>query len=285
MSQLPWLLAANGTLTSVDAKTIDELPKIGMGTWITFDHDPATADLNHFKAILNAFFTAGGCMIDSSPMYGFAQALLGKVLSKSQYEALFAATKVWTPGKQLGVEQMEQSIALWGQGQMDLMYVHNLLDWQTHLPTLRDWQAAGRIKNYGVTTSHGRRHAELIKIMQHEPLDYVQFTYNIMDREAEQYLLPLAAEKGVKAVINRPFQGGGLFARVRGHSLPSWASEIECKTWAQFFLKFIISHPAVTCAIPATSQLNHMKDNMMALKGALPDASMRVKMVAYFEQI
>ena len=282
LAQASWLLTSLGTTGLSSARLVEKLPKIGMGTWITFDHDPATADLGRFTDILNIFFTSGGRMIDSSPMYGSAQKLLGKVLPEVNSQDVFPATKVWIPGKQLGIEQMQESIRLWGLKKCDLMYVHNLLDWQTHLPTLRQWQAEGHIKYIGVTTSHGRRHTDLIKIISTEQLDFVQFTYNIHDREAEKRLLPLAAEKGIKVVINRPFQGGGLFSRVAGRTLPDWASEIQCSSWAQFFLKFIISHPGVTCAIPATSQVNHMKENMMAMKGALPDWQMRQKMIQYF---
>jgi len=174
---------------------------------------------------------------------------------------------------------MEHSQALWGLPHIDLIQVHNLMDWETHLPTLRAMKEEGKIRYVGVTTSHGRRHKELIKIMRNEPLDFVQFTYNLLDREAEQYLLPLAADKGIAVIINRPFQRGGLFDHVGRHSLPAWAGEIECKSWAQFFLKFIVSHPAVTCAIPATSRVDHLRENMEAAYGHLPDMAMRKRMV------
>jgi diketogulonate reductase-like aldo/keto reductase len=174
---------------------------------------------------------------------------------------------------------MEQSLGLWGLPHLDLMQVHNLMDWQTHLPTLRAMKEEGKIRYLGVTTSHGRRHKELIRIMRNEPLDFVQFTYNLLDREAEQVLLPLAADKGIAVIINRPFQRGALFDHVGRHSLPAWAAEIECKSWAQLFLKFIVSHPAVTCAIPATSRVDHLKENMQAAYGHLPDMAMRKKMV------
>jgi diketogulonate reductase-like aldo/keto reductase len=259
---------------------------IGMGTWITFDHRPKDVDQSRYVTLLEAFFAAGGQMIDSSPMYGHAQQLLGQLLPQSQgAKALFAATKVWTMGQSLGQAQMAESARLWGQPRINLMYVHNLLDWQTHLPVLRDMRAQGTIDYLGVTTSHGRRHEELIRIMQREPVDFVQFTYNIHDREAEQYLLPLAADKGIQVVINRPFQTGGLFTRVAGKPLPDWASELQCEHWAQLFLKFIIAHPAVTCAIPATSQLAHMQQNMQAANGPMPDAVMRQEMVRYWQQI
>ncbi len=262
------------------------MPAIGMGTWITFDQQPQRVDLSLYVDILNAFFAAGGRMIDSSPMYGSAQQLLGQVLPKAQgHENLFAATKVWIPGKQMGIEQMHQSIKLWGLEQMDLMYVHNMMDWRTHLPTLNQWRSEGLIKHTGVTTSHGRRHSELIAMLKAHPVDYVQFSYNINDREVEDRLLPLALDLGIKVVINRPFQTGGLFTRVRNKPLPSWASDIQCQSWAQFFLKFVIAHPAVSCAIPATSQVAHMQENMQAMQGDLPDAAMRQEMVKYYRSL
>lgn len=262
------------------------VPAIGMGTWITFDQQPDRVDLSLYVDILNAFFAGGGRMIDSSPMYGAAQQLLGQVLPKATgHEALFAATKVWIPGKQMGIDQMRQSIKLWGLKQMDLMYVHNMVDWQTHLPTLNQWQAEGLIKYTGVTTSHGRRHSELIAMLKQHPVDYVQFSYNLNDREVEDYLLPLAQERGIQVVINRPFQTGGLFTRVRNKPLPAWASDIQCQNWAQFFLKFVISHPAVACAIPATSQVSHMRENMQAMQGDLPDADMRQEMIKYYQSL
>jgi diketogulonate reductase-like aldo/keto reductase len=180
---------------------------------------------------------------------------------------------------------MERSRLLWGVEQFDLMQVHNLLDWETHLATLKEWKADGRIRYLGVTTSHGRRHAELESIMQKEPLDFVQLTYNLVDREAEQRLLPLAAERGIAVLANRPFQGGGLFRRFGNRSLPEWAGEIDCENWAQFFLKFVISHPAVTCAIPATSQVAHMRENMGAAYGQLPDPAMRRRMLDYVNSL
>ncbi len=282
------LLAKNGSLLL--QKTIPStgasIPAVGMGTWITFDHSPERINLNKYVAILEAFFAGGGQLIDSSPMYGNAQQLLGAVLPQvNKAKSLFAATKVWIPGQRMGIEQMNQSIKLWGLDHMDLMQVHNLLDWQQHLTTLNQWKAEGKIKYTGVTTSHGRRHSELIDLIRSHRIDFVQFTYNIQDREAENYLLPLAQDRGVAVIINRPFQTGGLFTRVAGKQLPDWASEIGCDSWAQFFLKFVISHPAVTCAIPATSQLTHMQENMQSLIGQVPDQAMRAEMSDYFNAI
>lgn len=262
------------------------VPAIGMGTWITFDVNHMNNRLDNQMAVLDAFFEGGGQLIDSSPMYGFAQQVLGLVLPKTQgMESLFSATKVWTMGQQNGVAQMRESMKLWGMKQIDLMQVHNMLDWETHLPTLNQWKKEGLIKYTGITTSHGRRHQELIKMLKTNPVDFVQFSYNINDREADNYLLPLAQDLGIGVVINRPFQAGGLFSRVNQAMLPDWAKDIQCENWAQFFLKFIVSHPAVTCAIPATSQVKHMKQNMQALNGDLPDQAMRSAMIKYFESI
>ncbi|MDR9436287.1 MAG: aldo/keto reductase [Thiohalophilus sp.] len=261
----------------------ENLPAIGMGTWLTFGIDPDDrAAMQTRTAILKTFFEQGGEVIDSSPMYGTAEKVLGECLKNLPATPdLFAATKVWTSGWRAGVRQMERSRLLWGVERFDLMQVHNLLDWQTHMATLREWKAAGRIRYLGVTTSHGRRHAELASIMETEPLDFVQLTYNLLDREAEQRLLPLARERGIAVLVNRPFQGGGLFRRFESKPLPAWAAQIDCTNWAQFFLKFIISHPAVTCAIPATSQVAHMRENMGAGYGRLPDAKLRRRMIEY----
>ncbi|TDR23599.1 aldo/keto reductase [Marinicella litoralis] len=280
---------ANGS--QVINKTIPSshttIPAIGMGTWITFDVNQANKQqLDHLIAVLHAFFKGGGRMIDSSPMYGFAQQVLGQILPLVQgKEQLFSATKVWTMGQQNGIAQMHESMKLWGLDQIDLMYVHNMLDWQTQIKTLNDWKQQGLIKYTGITTSHGRRHQALIAMLKSTPVDFVQFSYNISDREAENYLLPLAQDLGVAVVINRPFQTGGLFTRVRNQPLPEWSKDIQCENWAQFFLKFVISHPAVTCAIPATSQVQHMQQNMQALQGDLPDQAMRLEMIKYHESV
>lgn len=257
-----------------------------MGSWLTFGvgDDPAAQEIR--VEVLREFFDRGGAVIDSSPMYGSSQEVIGYCLEQlDNTDKLFAATKVWIPGRWLGIKQMEASLRLWGIDHFDLMQVHNLLDWETHLPTLKEWKEQGRIRYLGVTTSHGRRHAELEKIMRERPLDFVQFTYNIRDREAERRLLPLAQDEGIAVIINRPFQGGNLFDFVRNKPLPVWASEIDCKNWAQFFLKFIVSHPAVTCAIPATSKVAHMQENMGALYGRLPDEAMRQKMIQSLQNL
>ena len=259
---------------------------IGMGTWITFDVSTKQSNIIHRTKILRHFFTNGGGMIDSSPMYGTAQTVLGKCFQQLEApKSLFSATKVWTPGEWLGIQQMEASEKLWGINNFDLMQIHNLLDWKTHLKTLREWKESKRIRYLGITTSHGSRHEEIIKIMQTEPLDFVQFTYNISHTQAEQKLLPLAADKGIAVIVNRPFDGGKLFNKAENKPLPEWANEFNCSNWAQYFLKFILSHPAVTVAIPATSRVDHMDENMGALVGSLPEAAMRKKMLSHYQSI
>jgi len=269
--------ARDGLITRPVPRSGERLPAIGMGSWLTFDVGDDAAPRARRVEVLRAFFEHGGAVIDSSPMYGTSEQVIGHCLAQLDYpRSLFSATKVWTWGGLLGRAQMDASRELWGVPRFDLMQIHNLLDWETHLDTLRDWKAEGRIRYIGVTTSHGRRHEELIDVMsKQDALDFVQFTYNLLDREAEQRLLPLAAERGLAVIINRPFQRGALFDRIAEQSLPEWAAEFGCENWAQYFLKFIVSHPAVTCAIPATSQVSHMQQNMGAARGELPDAKTR----------
>jgi len=265
----------------------EKIPAIGLGSWLTFaiDLDDET-ELGRRVAILREFLKHGGGILDSSPMYGVAQDVIGIGLNRLGHQNdLFSATKVWTTGNRQGFIQMENSRMSWGLTGFDLMQVHNLLDWETHLPTLHTMKQLGDIRYVGVTTSHGRRHDKLMHIMRTQSLDFVQFTYNILDREAEQYLLPMAKDKGVAVIINRPFQRGGLFDRFERYKLPDWSEDIDCANWAQFFLKFIISHPAVTCTIPATSQLAHLRENIGAGFGRLPDQAMRMKMVQYVKNL
>jgi diketogulonate reductase-like aldo/keto reductase len=260
----------------------EAIPILGMGSWITFNVGDNERERAIRVKVLEEFFSGGGGMIDSSPMYGSSETVIGYCLSQlPQQERLFAATKVWTRTKTLGLLQMKNSERLWGVKPLDLIHVHNLLDWQTHLETLNEWKADGRLRYTGITTSHGRRHEAFASVMAKEALDFVQFTYNVEDREAEKRLLPLAAERGMAVVINRPFQRGALIAKLKGKPLPALAAEIGCKTWPQFLLKFIISHPAVTCAIPATSNPAHMRENLEAGRGVMPDAAMRRRMADY----
>ncbi|KPK40274.1 MAG: aldo/keto reductase [Gammaproteobacteria bacterium SG8_47] len=275
--------ATEGLITRPVPRSGERLPAIGMGSWLTFDVGDDAASRTRRVEVLRAFFERGGAVIDSSPMYGSSEEVIGHCLAQLDYpRSLFSATKVWTWGGLLGRAQMDASRDLWGVPRFDLMQIHNLLDWDTHLETLRAWKAEGKIRYIGVTTSHGRRHEDLLEIMRHQDaLDFVQFTYNLLDREAEQHLLPLAAERGLAVVINRPFRRGALFDHVAGKALPAWAGEFGCANWAQFFLKFIVSHPAVTCAIPATTQVAHMHENMGAAYGEVPDAKTRRRMVSF----
>nr|WP_210413841.1 aldo/keto reductase [Luteithermobacter gelatinilyticus] len=266
--------------------TGETIPAIGMGTWGTFNVGQDQTLRDHRVKILDAFFDGGGGLIDSSPMYGSSEEVIGYGLARlTNTSKLFSATKVWTWFTGQGPDQMATSRRLWGVERFDLMQVHNLLNWQDHLKTLRADQDKGLVRYIGVTTSHGRRHGTLENIMRREPLDFVQFTYNILDREAEQRLLPLAADRGIAVIINRPFRRKELIHRFRPHPLPIWAAEIGCTSWAQFLLKFIISHPHVTCTIPATSQIPHMRENMAVLAGPQPDQAMRRRMVDYVENL
>lgn len=284
----PWAAIAAGreAITKAIPATGERLPVIGMGSWITFDIGSNSYERAVRAKVMQAFFDNGGALIDSSPMYGSSEEVIGESLKTIRNkDKLFAATKVWILGKKSGIRQMETSQQLWGVKRFDLMQIHNMLDWETHWETLKEWKAAGRVRYVGITTSHGRRHEDLEKAMAKTPFDFVQFTYNLEDRAVERRLLPLAAERGMAVLINRPFDGGSLFRRVRGKPLPPWAVEFDCRNWAQYFLKFIVSHPAVTCAIPATSRVDHMVENMSAGFGRLPDATMRRRVVEYFERL
>ncbi|MDX1634909.1 MAG: aldo/keto reductase [Marinobacter sp.] len=289
ITRFPPLLAQSGggdPITKAIPATGESVPVIGMGTWRTFNVGEDPALLDQRTRVLEAFFRQGGSVIDSSPMYGTAEAVLGRLLPRlDAYPQTFAATKVWTRGQQAGREQMAESRRLWGVERFDLMQIHNLVDWQTHLDTLKQMKADGEIRYLGITTSHGRRLGEFEDIMASEPLDFVQLTYNIVDRWAEERLLPLARERGIAVIANRPFQGGRLFSRFQSEPLPEWAGEAGCSNWAEFFLKFIVSHPALTCAIPATTSVEHMNENMGAQFGRLPDPQQRARMVRYVEAL
>ena len=247
------------------------ISSIGMGTWLTFDIGYNTKELKKRAEILKIFFNNGGQMIDSSPMYGTSERIIGKSLSLiNNQQKLFSATKVWTPNKWHGVKQLESSKKYWKLKKFDLLQVHNLVNYEEHLETLMKLKKERLLKYVGVTTSHGSRHAKLELIMKEYDLDFVQFTYNIVDSEAENFLLPLARERNIAVIANRPFQGGRLFNSVKNKKLPSVAYELGIKNWADYFLKFITGHPNITCAIPATSQIDHMQENMQALYGRFP---------------
>jgi len=268
------------------ASTGERIPVIGMGTSRTFDAAGDPSVIANLAGVLQAFFAHGGTLIDSSPMYGSSEQVLGQLLQTApRGDGLFAATKVWTDGRESGIGQMEQSRRLWGIERFDLIQIHNLRDWRVHYETLKGMKAQGKIRYIGITTSHGRDHEELRSILENHPFDFVQFSYNIDNREVERVLLPLSAERGIAVIVNRPFARGSLFRRTRGRALPDWASEFDCASWGQFFLKYAVSHPAVTCAIPATSKVHHMTDNMGAGFGRLPDEQMRKRMETHFETL
>lgn len=262
----------------------EALPVIGMGTWQTFHVGKDPGERAPLREVLRIFFDRGGTLIDSSPMYSEAEEVAGDLVAElGEHSRLFAATKVWTYGREAGIEQMERSMRRMRVEKMDLMQIHNLRDWRVHLPTLRQWKEEGRIRYLGITTSNPGQYEEFAQVMAGETLDFVQLNYDILTRGAEDVLLPLARERGMAVLVNRPFGGGELFPRVRGRPLPEWASELDCESWAQYFLKFVVSHPAVTCAIPATSNPRHAADNMAASFGRLPDAELRQRMSRFLE--
>ncbi len=268
----------------------EKLPVIGLGTWRAFDVDVTTDNRRQLEEVLSLFVKLGGSVIDSSPMYGRAEEVIGELTAALGIRdklataspsggGLFLATKVWTHGKENGIKSMERSMALLRTKRVDLMQVHNLLDVQTHLATLREWKQQGRIRYLGITHHEAGAFPDVEKVMRSEKLDFVQINYSLMEREAEERVLPLAQERGVAVIVNRPFGAGDLFGKVRSKPLPDWASEFDCRSWAQFFLKWIVAHPAVTCAIPATDKPVHLEDNMQGGVGRLPDENMRRRMV------
>ncbi len=279
-------LEARDLITRPIPSSGERIPAVGLGTARTFDlADPsAGAPRARLRAVLAAFVEMGGAVLDTAPAYGTAEAVAGGLARElGVTDRLFLATKVAGEDRARGIAQMENSMRLLGRRVIDLIQVHNLRGWRVQLATLREWKAAGRVRYIGVTTSSLRQYGELARIMQAEDLDFVQLNYSIGTREAEKRLLPLARDRGMAVLVNRPYERGRLFRAVRGRELPEWAAEFGAETWGQFFLKFILSHPAVTCAIPATSKVEHLRDNMGAAYGRLPDEAMRRRMVAFFE--
>lgn len=265
-------------------KTGEELPMVGLGTWQTFDVGTDKAARAPLIEVLRILFDAGGKTIDSSPMYGSSESVVGDLLTQMDGHAkAFLATKVWTSGKDAGERQMETSFRRMRTERMDLMQVHNLLDWRTHLSTLRRWKELGRVRYVGITHYTSSALDDLSAVIEKHPVDFVQMAYSISVRDAEKRLLPLAADKGVAVLVNRPFEGGTLFRSARAKPLPPWAVDIDCKTWGQFFLKFILAYPAVTCVIPGTSKPHHVLDNVGAGYGRLPGLRDRDRMAAYVE--
>ena len=274
--------AAEPIQTRPIPRTGEALPVVGLGTWRTFDVGSSPEARAPLAEVLQRFVELGGRAVDSSPMYGAAEAVVGDLAAERGLSgSLFLATKVWTSGRAAGVAQMEQSLRHLRARRLDLMQVHNLQDWRTHLRTLREWQQAGRIRYVGVTHYTESAYDELERVLRAEPLDFVQVNYSIVEREAEKRILPLARDRGVAVLVNRPFSEGDLFRRVRGQALPESAVELDCASWAQLFLKWILAHPAVSCAIPATSRVQHLVDNMTAGTGRLPEAGLRERLAAH----
>ncbi|HZR79359.1 MAG TPA: aldo/keto reductase [Chthoniobacterales bacterium] len=259
--------------------TGEMLPVIGLGTWNVFDVELVPENEKRLGNVLSVFVKLGGRLIDSSPMYGRAEEVIGTLAAKGGIgDRLFLATKVWTRGKQAGIDSMERSMSRLQAKKIDLMQVHNLVDLSTQLATMREWKAQGRFRYIGITPYNSTAFEEVEKALRAEQVDFLQINYSIMEREAESRILPLAHERKVAVIINRPFGGGDLFSRARAKPLPDWAREFGCTSWAQFFLKWILAHPAVTCAIPATNNPEHLEDNMRGGKGQLPDAEIRRRM-------
>jgi diketogulonate reductase-like aldo/keto reductase len=266
--------------------TGEAMPVIGVGTWQSFHVGSDAASRAPLRRVLEILFEAGGSVIDSSPMYGPAESVAGDLLAEmGARNRAFIATKVWTRGRDDGIAQMRRSLRRFRTDRIDLMQVHNLLDWRTHLETLRGWKDDGTVRYIGVTHYTASALPALADIIRGEKIDFVQLSYSLEDRSAESRVLPLAAERGVGVVVNQPFGSGGMFRRVRGKPLPGWAADFDCRSWAQFFLKYIVAHPAVSCAIPGTGKPEHMADNVQAGFGRLPDEKQRRQMAAYWDAL
>lgn len=258
----------------------ESIPCVGLGTWQTFDVSSNPEEQKPLREVLKTLVARGGSVVDSSPMYGRSEEVVGELSSTLKInDKLFIATKVWTHGKEDGIRQMNESFRLLRREKIDLMQIHNLMDWETHLKTLRDLKAEGKIKYIGLTHYSDSAHDRLASIIEKEKVDFIQINYNLLNRNAEKKLLPFAMEKNVAVLINQPFESGSLFEKVKGKKLPEWAKEFDCQSWGQFFLKYILSHPAVTCVIPGTSKPHHMLDNIGAGFGKLPTQKQKVEMV------
>lgn len=278
--------ASAGMLKRPIPRSGELLPAVGLGTWQTFDVGPGDAVRAELGEVLRQLPALGGSVVDSSPMYGESERVVGDLAAELGIrDRLFFATKVWISGREAGIRQMEASFRLMRTKRMDLMQVHNLLDLSTHLKTLREWKAAGKIRYLGITHYHSGAYGELERLIGTREYDFVQFNYSMDEREAEARLLPLCADSGTAVLVNRPFSQAGLFGKVRGKPLPPWAKEFDCASWAQFFLKYILSHPAVTCVIPGTRRVAHLKDNLQAGVGRLPDAALRRRMVEHLQSL
>jgi aryl-alcohol dehydrogenase-like predicted oxidoreductase len=279
---MPDAPAAQAALRRPIPRSGEMLPVVGLGTWQTFDVGPNAPQRAELKEVLRELVALGGRVVDSSPMYGQSERVVGDLTGElGNREQLFFATKVWTSGRDAGIRQMEDSFRVMHTRVMDLMQIHNLVDHDTHLRTLREWKAAGRIRYLGITHYHSGAYADLERLVKTRQYDFVQFNFSLDEPEAEARLLPACAASGTAVLINRPFAQAGLFGRVRGKALPAWAAELQCQSWAQFFLKWILGHPAVTCVIPGTRRVAHLRDNLGAAAGPLPDAAMRKRMADY----
>lgn len=295
------LMAGCGILAGVDKKALAQspsilkrpiprsgemLPAVGVGTWQTFDVSANAPERAELKEVLRLLVEGGGSVIDSSPMYGRAEAVVGDLSAEAGLRGkLFLATKVWTSGRDSGIRQLETSLRLMRTERMDLMQVHNLQDVAVHARTLREWKDAGRIRYAGITHYHAGAYAELERLVKTREWDFAQFNYSMAERDAETRLLPLCAESGVAVIVNRPFSEGSLFPRVKGKALPAWAADFDCASWAQFFLKYIVSHPAVTCCVPGTAKVDYLLDNLGAAQGRLPDAATRRRMEEFIDRL
>ena len=274
-------MAQPAMITRPIPSTGEAMPIVGLGTWPIFDIGTDAAARAPLREVVRTLVAGGGKMIDTSPMYGKSEGVVGDLVAELGYrDKVFLATKVWISGRERGIAQMQRSAQLLKSPVIDLMQIHNLLDWRVHLPTLRAWKAEGRIRYLGVTHYTQSAHEELAAVLRAEKWDFVQVNYAIDDRSAERHLLPAAAEQGTAVIVNLPFGGGGLLRRLSGRALPGWAGEIGCTSWAQVLLKFVLANPAVTCVIPGTSKPEHMKDNVQAGLGVYPDAAMLKRMVA-----
>jgi aryl-alcohol dehydrogenase-like predicted oxidoreductase len=266
--------------------TGEELPVVGLGTWQAFDIGDSDTEIDPRRQVLARFAERGAKVIDSSPMYGRAEEVVGRLVTELGIrDRLFLATKVWTSGRQAGIDEMNRSLELLEVEALDLMQVHNLVDAETHLDTLAEWKAAGRVRYVGITHYVSSAYPDIEQLAKSRKLDFVQLNYSLAEREAEQRILDVLADRGIAVIVNRPFAGGQLFRQVRGRELPDWASEVGCASWGQFFLKYVLGHSAVTCAIPGTSKVEHLDDNLDAGSGPIPDDIWRSRMAEYFDQL
>ena len=282
LNNLPSMAQAEMVLKRKIPSSGELLPSIGLGTWQSFDVSNNQSVRDPLKEVLKILLKYGGSVVDSSPMYGRSEKVVGELSDELNInEQLFCATKVWTNGEKAGVDQMNRSIDLMRKKPLDLMQVHNLQDWQTHLKTMRKWKDEGKVRYIGITHYVASSFPAMEKIMKSEPIDFIQLNYSMGDRKAEESILPLAKDKGIATLINRPYQAGSLFRSVKGKELPAWASELGIKSWGQFFLKYLLSNAAVTCVIPGTSKPHHMLDNMRAGLGRLPSTEERKEMIAF----